>query len=215
MQLSRETQALARHLLDYEAVAGGTSKVTESAVFRVCEKLRKPLCAVAGVAGYRSLASLALALAKSKAPSLGAVQVAADGSLLGLAEIESPIDKDQASEEGVILIAQLLGLLLTFLGESLTLRLVQDAAPHLKVTTQSGTLVPVEMISQEVSQLKDVSERLELLAEQHPSVEDGLMSISGNIRNTASVLEVLALIRNSSNGQGKRAPKQDAEHYKM
>jgi hypothetical protein len=58
------------------------------------------------------------------------VQVAADGSLKGLNELEPQIGKEQARDEGAILIAQLLGLLLTFIGEGLTLRLVQDVWPE-------------------------------------------------------------------------------------
>ena len=121
---------LAGRLLAYEAAAGENSEPTESAAFRVCEKLRQPLCSLAGVAGFRSLLSRALALARAEAPSLSAVQVGADGSLKGLDELGPQRDKDMAKEGGTLLIAQLLGLLLTFIGEGLTLRLVQDAWPE-------------------------------------------------------------------------------------
>jgi hypothetical protein len=121
---------LAGRLLAYEATAGKNSEPTESAAFRVCEKLRQPLCSLAGVAGFRSLLSRALALARAEAPSLGAVLVGADGSLKGLDELGPQRDKDMAKEGGALLIAQLLGLLLTFIGEGLTLRLVQDVWPE-------------------------------------------------------------------------------------
>ena len=58
------------------------------------------------------------------------MEVAADGSLKGLDELQPQIDKEQAREGGAILIAQLIGLLLTFIGEGLTLRLVQDVWPE-------------------------------------------------------------------------------------
>jgi hypothetical protein len=125
-----ESRHLAQRLLTYEAVAGETSEPTESAVFRVCAKLRRPLIILAGVAGFRSLLSRALVLARAKAPGLSAVQVGADGSLQGLDELEPQIDKEQAREGGTILIAQLIELLLTFIGEGLTLRLVQDVWPE-------------------------------------------------------------------------------------
>ena len=125
-----ESRHLAQRLLDYEAVAGKNSEPTESAVFRVCAKLRRPLITLAGVAGFRSLLSRALTLARAEAPSLSVVQVAADGSLKGLDELEPQIGKEQARDEGAILIAQLLGLLLTFVGEGLTLRMVQDVWPE-------------------------------------------------------------------------------------
>ena len=124
-----ESRHLAQRLLNYEAVAGENSEPTESAAFRVCAKLRRPLITLAGVAGFRSLLSRALTLARAEAPSLSAVQVAADGSLKGLDELASQTDKKQA-RDGAILIAQLIGLLLTFIGEGLTLRLVQDVWPE-------------------------------------------------------------------------------------
>jgi hypothetical protein len=125
-----ESRYLAQRLLNCEAVAGKNSETTESAAFRVCAKLREPLITLAGVAGFRSLLSRALALARAEAPSLSAVQVAADGSLQGLDELEPQIAKDQAREGGAVLIAQLIGLLLTFVGEGLTLRMVQDVWPE-------------------------------------------------------------------------------------
>jgi hypothetical protein len=125
-----ESRHLAQRLLAYEAVAGKNSEPTESAALRVCAKLRRPLITLAGVAGFRSILCRALTLARAEAPSLSLVQVAADGSLKGLNELEPQIGKEQARDEGAILIAQLLGLLLTFIGEGLTLCLVQDVWPE-------------------------------------------------------------------------------------
>ena len=48
----------------------------------------------------------------------------------GLDELEPQIDKEQVREGGAILIAQLIGLLLIFIGEGLTLRMVQDVWPE-------------------------------------------------------------------------------------
>jgi len=214
MMLSPQTLNLARRLLACEVVASENSEPTESSAVRVCEKLRGPLCALAGVAGYRSLLSRALTLARAETPGLSAVQVAADGSLEGLGEFAPQIDKDHAGEAGVILIAQLLGLCLALIGEVLTLRLVEDVSPYLP-TTKSATPTPFEDILKEVGHLNNVSERLESLADQHPIVEDALMSVSGNIRNTATVLEVLALIRDKSVPLPKNEPKEPVQRYKM
>jgi len=125
-----ESRYLAQRLLTYEAVAGEHSEPAESAAFRVCAKLRQPLITLAGVAGFRSLLSRALTLARARAPSLSAVQVAADGSLQGLDELGPQIDKEQGTDGGAILVAHLIGLLLTFIGAGLTLRLVQDVWPE-------------------------------------------------------------------------------------
>ena len=46
-------------------------------------------------------------------------------------------------------------------------------------------------ILHEVQQLYNVSDRLDLLAEQHPLVSEALITISGSVRNTAALLEVV------------------------
>jgi hypothetical protein len=46
-------------------------------------------------------------------------------------------------------------------------------------------------ILNEVQQLYNVSDRLDSLAEQHPLVSEGLITIAGSVRNTAALLEVL------------------------
>jgi hypothetical protein len=46
-------------------------------------------------------------------------------------------------------------------------------------------------ILNEVQQLYNVSERLDTLSEQHPLVSEALITISGSVRNTATLLEVL------------------------
>jgi hypothetical protein len=51
--------------------------------------------------------------------------------------------------------------------------------------------VPLNLILYEAQQLHKVSERLESLAETHPVVSDALVTISGSVRNTATLLEVL------------------------
>jgi len=122
---------LAQRLLEYEAAAGKASDTMESPTLRVYDKLRQSLGEFAGVAGFQSLASRALTLARPEAPSLGAARVSSDGSLQGVAEIETQIDMDkhQAGDGGIILIACLLGLLRIFLGEALTQSLLRNAWP--------------------------------------------------------------------------------------
>ena len=50
-------------------------------------------------------------------------------------------------------------------------------------------------ILREVKQLYNVSERLDSLAEQHPVVSAALLTISGSVRNTATLLEVLVAMK--------------------
>lgn len=112
-----------------------SSDTDSRAAFRVCEKLRRPLSTLAGVAGFRSLLVRALALAKADAPWLAQVVVSLDGSISFTAELEAVLSKEESAKGGRALVAQLIGLLV---GEGLTLRFLGDAWPkvaHRKLTS--------------------------------------------------------------------------------
>jgi hypothetical protein len=47
------------------------------------------------------------------------------------------------------------------------------------------------LLLHEVQKLYKVNDRLESLAEQHPVVSEALITISGSVRNTATLLEVM------------------------
>ena len=117
------TRELAQRLLAFEAVEAGTTNADTHAVGRVCDKLRRPLTTLAGAAGFRSLLARALTLAKQESPVIAAWEVNSDGSLQGL--------NGEAAQSGAVLIAQFIGLMITFIGESLTLRLLHDVWPDL------------------------------------------------------------------------------------
>ena len=51
--------------------------------------------------------------------------------------------------------------------------------------------MPPTAILYEAEQLHNVSDRLDSLSEQHPLVSEALLSISGSVRNTATLLQVL------------------------
>jgi hypothetical protein len=57
--------------------------------------------------------------------------------------------------------------------------------------------MPSNAILREVQQLYNVSDRLDLLAEEHPVVSEALITISGSVRNTATLLEVLVAMKMS------------------
>ncbi len=122
---------LTQRLLIYEANARNPSQQERSTALRVYEKLRQSLVALAGTAGFQSLAARALTLARSDAPSLSAVRVTAEGILQGMTGTEPPLnlDEDRLHEGEVIFISRLLGLLLIFLGENLTMNLIRDVWP--------------------------------------------------------------------------------------
>lgn len=89
------------------------------------------LSTLLGTAGFQALLSRAVILAKADVPGLAALAVRTDGSLDGLDERDD--GKRLFSEGEVILVAHFLGLLLTFLGEALMLRLVNDAWPKVSL----------------------------------------------------------------------------------
>lgn len=124
---STQIQDLTRRLLAYKAAHDNSSGANADVAMQVIRELRLQLVKLAGVDGFRSLMSRALTLAKAEVPSLGGVRVCADGSLEGFDEIEQQHETEAAKRAGTILVVHLLELLVTFIGEPLTMRLVRDA----------------------------------------------------------------------------------------
>jgi hypothetical protein len=211
---------LARRLLAYEALTATTSEQTASATVRIYEKLRQQLCAPIGVDGFRVLASRALRLSKAESPELSAVQLTPEGTLRCFDEVEGQSDEDQNGDVGVILIAQLLGLFLIFLGEATTLRLIEGIDLQFEVrpesnATDSPTADPVENLLREAERLRSGSERLQALANQHHNIEDRLISIAWEIRKLALVLDVFALSSSTSEGPQQGASRRSLKGYVM
>jgi len=126
---------IAQQLLAYEAAAADDRSETASPpVGRVLDALRSPLGTLVGVQGGRVLFARALALARAKIPSLSALTVQPDGSFSGLGELNS----GDVSEAGVVLTAQLLELLATFIGKELVLRILRGVWPDLFVPGARG-----------------------------------------------------------------------------
>jgi hypothetical protein len=224
----QKTRDLARSLVASEAETASTHLRTGPASVMVYERLRRQFGASLGIDGFQTLASRALALAKSESPQLIAVQVTANGGLRGLVEVESQTDPDEEGEVGIILIAQLLGLFLTFLGEATTLRLIEDLRLQLDDITESAATTPdttdsaadgpamtaaFDDLLVEIDRLRKVSNRIEILADKHPAMEDGLVSVAGNIRSIATVLDVFTLIRSKAGGSEEDAPDLQTNRY--
>lgn len=217
----KKTRDLARHLLASEAMAKTASLHSEPVTVRVYERLRRQLGAPVGADGFQSLATRALALARSESPRLKAVQVMANGTLRGLREVESQTKPDEDGEVGIILIAQLLGLFLTLLGEATTLRLIEDlrlqaavrAEPATVAANTAGSVTEEPQIAGgfedllvEIDRLRNVCDRIEVLTDKHPDMGDGLLSAAENIRSIATVLDVFTLIRSKAGGSQEVAP---------
>jgi hypothetical protein len=108
-----------------------SQKSSKPAALLVCEKLRSPLATLMGTVGFGALLGRALALATAESPGLRAWHVDADGAIQGWTERKVQAVADESLEGGANLLAHLLGLLATFIGEDLTLRLVREAWPKL------------------------------------------------------------------------------------
>lgn len=117
----------ARWLLALEAVAANPAGADMPAAFSVCEKLRRTLGRLTGAAGFRSLLSRALALTAQEVSWLQALRVKEDGSLDGLEEVEAQLSQSEVERGEMVLVAQLITLLVSFIGEALTLRLLQES----------------------------------------------------------------------------------------
>jgi hypothetical protein len=98
---------------------------------RVCEKLRISLTRFAGADGFTSLMRRALTLARSEVHSLQSIKVKADGSLEGIDQLAA--DASHGGAAAIAIASQLLGLLATFVGESITLRLVHESWPGMSL----------------------------------------------------------------------------------
>ena len=123
----------AERLIACETRGNKSSGTKTPAAFPVCEKLRPHLATLMGNTGFRALLSHALARAEADVPSLRAMQVKADGSLAGLDKPEVQADPEERAKGSVVLVAQLLDLLVAFIGQTLMLRIVGDAWPKLSL----------------------------------------------------------------------------------
>ena len=130
-RVTPRTRDIAGRLIAFEARGIKASGSRTPAACRVGEKLRPQLAALMGNVGFSALQSRALALANGQFPWLRAVHVKADGGFQGLDAVDAQIDPGEFFEGCVVLFAHLLGLLVTFIGEELTLRLMREVWPEL------------------------------------------------------------------------------------
>ena len=121
---------VAQQLLDHESSAAAPASYADSAGFRVCKKLRRSLIVLVGRGGFLALLQRALTLAQAEAPDLSALQLAADGSLEIAGAFDEWLARGRIANSEPILIAQLVGLLVTFIGKTLVLSLLLEEWPN-------------------------------------------------------------------------------------
>lgn len=128
---------LVSQLLEIEDASAGSSCSDLDRAVKVCERLRVPITKLTGPVGFSSLLSRAVAIARRQAPSLLGLRVDAGGLLVSQNEIHTyaPLPVRDARGGSELLIGELIGLLITFIGEPLTLSLVREAWPDVSIET--------------------------------------------------------------------------------
>ena len=121
------TRDLAKRLLA-ASQAGSDAHVSDVAA--VIHRLRISLSKFAGDAGFVSLLRRAVAMASADVPSLKNVRIGMNGLLDGVEQIDASSGTGVLGEAAAVAItAHLLGLLVAFIGEPLTVRLLRESWP--------------------------------------------------------------------------------------
>lgn len=128
---SPQTRSLAERLIVAETLGNTSSEATAASAFPVLDKLRPQLATLMGSGGVRALIGRSLALARPQAAWLHSVQVNAAGNLEGVEALRPTLDTAEFLEGRIVLLSQLLGLLVAFIGPSLTSRLIGEVWPHI------------------------------------------------------------------------------------
>ncbi len=121
---------LATSLIAHETKAARISTPGSQPVLAVIGKLQIPLEDLMGASGFRALCTRALALAGQDVSGWSEVTTHENGTLQGLIEAERRVGPQKIADGGIVLLACMLGLLVAFIGESLTLRLVREVWPR-------------------------------------------------------------------------------------
>jgi hypothetical protein len=135
---SSSMRDLARRLL---AASQSASDPHVHEAVAVIEKLRIILTRFAGAEGFASLLRRALLLTSADVPSLQSVKIGADGRLEGFEQRAGDKSTGVAGDEaGVAITAHVLELLVTFIGERLTLTLVREAWPDISMAEEHSRI---------------------------------------------------------------------------
>lgn len=138
-----QSRPYARRLVLYASKRDKADPPVRAGIIPVCETLRPQLVLLMGRAGFHALLSRAIALARLESPWLRGVEVKPDGSIDGLEALQSQLSSQEFLECQIAIAAQLLGLLVTFIGETLTMQITREAWPrlpgHLTDLSNEGT----------------------------------------------------------------------------
>ncbi len=140
MDQDTQTQnALALRLFSGERAGGSSADELQSAVQRTFEKLNVHLARRLGSGGYHALLKRAVMLAARDFPWLSSVQVTEDGVLEGFGLVSHVQTISEMAEGCVAILASLIGLLDTFIGRKLCLRVLHTVWPDAVPMTTDGS----------------------------------------------------------------------------
>ena len=131
---SPSIRIFAERLIAHEAIGRKPSRPDAAGPVPVLAKLRPMLTTLMGSGGFRALLSRAVALTNADTVWMRAVHVKADGSLEGWAELATQVESEEFQQGGVTLLTHLLGLMVTFIGPTLTAHLLGEIWPKLSTS---------------------------------------------------------------------------------
>jgi hypothetical protein len=136
-EVSPAARIVARRVLLHEAGGRTEPAALAEAAERADARLRTRLADLIGQTGYTTLVARAVRLAQAEVPALEGIAVAAGETgaaerLHGVHEFARTSGDAAAIEASLgAILAHVIGLLITFIGEDLALRLIREAWPEL------------------------------------------------------------------------------------
>ena len=121
---------LAQQILTYEGGANPASLASNTLHFNGVKKLSPYFVALLGAFSFRLILERALAAASEEVPWLSQISINDDDMLQGFDGPGVPIVAETVLAGWTVLLACLLELLITFTGETMTLRMLRDVWPQ-------------------------------------------------------------------------------------
>ncbi len=132
-QTPKKMRHLATRLITHEANASGAAMTENQKAAIVIQKLRPQLVDLMGNTGFHALVLRSLAIAREQVPGLDGARVNLDGTLEGFGAPFDPSHPERDTTGGAVLLAGILGLLASFVGELLTLQIVIEVWPKMPI----------------------------------------------------------------------------------
>ncbi|MEX0900279.1 MAG: hypothetical protein WD081_06265 [Gammaproteobacteria bacterium] len=128
-------EGLARRVVADEAQRIPPTAHDADLILGVCDKMHPPLSRLAGTISYRALLSRALVLAKPKAQTLAALRFESDGHLMFDPEHPAAefLNRDTVRQDAIVLVTEFLNVLMLLIGEGLTVQIIRQVWPEVKI----------------------------------------------------------------------------------